>query len=218
MEQIRISRIQSTQFLCDTLQTLTTVPKVYLGASAIGYYGDRPHEVLDESSPAGKGFLPDVCQLWEAIPTALSAKGVRVCKMRFGIVLGQGGALKQMEKAFRSGMGGVLGSGEQMMSWIAIDDVCRAMSHLIEHAEIVGPVNCVAPHPISNLLFTQTLGKVLHRPTLVPIPKFVLTMLFGAGADTLLSSADVRPRQLLETGFIFQLSHLEEALQKYLII
>ncbi len=217
MEQIRDSRIQATQFLCDTLLSLSALPKLYIGASAIGFYGDRPNEVLDESSPSGSGFLAEVCRLWEAIPSALATKGVRVVLTRFGIVLGEGGALKQMTKAFRVGMGGALGSGEQIMSWIAIDDVCRAMSHIMTHPELEGPVNLVAPQSVSNLIFTQTLGKVLHRPAMVPVPKFALNMLFGPGAEIFLSSTDVRPRRLTGSGFSFQLSDLEDALKKYLI-
>ena len=218
MEQIRESRIQATQFLCDTLLSLSTLPKLYIGASAVGFYGDRPHEVLDESSPSGQGFLSEVCRLWEAIPASLAAPGVRVVLTRFGIVLGDGGALKQMDKAFRMGMGGSLGSGEQIMSWIAIDDVCRAITHIITHPELEGPVNLVAPQSVSNLIFTQTLGRVLNRPTMVAVPKFALNMLFGPGAEIFLSSTDVRPRRLTESGFSFQLPNLEDALKKYLII
>lgn len=218
MEQIRNSRLVSTQFLCDTLLTLPTLPKLYINASAIGFYGDRPQEILDETSQSGHGFLAEVCRQWEAIPAALASKGVRVVFSRFGIVLGEGGALKQMEKAFRIGLGGVLGTGEQIMSWIAVDDVCSAMSHIISHPEISGPVNFVAPQSVSNASFTEALGKVLQRPTMVPVPKFALTMLFGAGADTLLSSSDARPHRLLETGFAFQYPELEEALKKYLSI
>lgn len=218
MEQIRDSRLHATQFLCDTLLSLSTLPKLYIGASAIGFYGDRPLEVLDESHSSGQGFLADVCSCWEAIPASLTAKGVRVALTRFGIVLGNGGALKQMDKAFRMGLGGVLGSGEQIMSWIAIDDVCRAINHIITHPELVGPVNLVAPQPVSNLKFTQTLGKVLHRPTMVPVPKFALNMLFGPGAEIFLSSANVRPRRLTDSGFTFQFPDLEAALTKYLII
>lgn len=218
MEQIRDSRIHATQFLCDTLLSLSILPKLYIGASAIGFYGDRPQEILDETSSSGQGFLAEVCRLWEGIPASLAATGVRVALTRFGIVLGDGGALKQMDKAFRMGMGGALGSGEQIMSWIAIDDVCNAMKHIITHPELEGPINLVAPHPISNLIFTQTLGKVLHRPTMVPVPKFALNLLFGPGAEIFLSSTDVRPERLTESGFSFQFPHLEDALKKYLII
>lgn len=218
MEQIRDSRLHASQFLCDTLLSLGELPKLYIGASAIGFYGDRPQEVLDETSLSGHGYLAEVCRLWEAIPSALAARGVRVALTRFGIVLGDGGALKQMEKAFRMGLGGVLGSGEQMMSWIALDDVCGAISFLISHSEMAGPVNFVSPQPVSNLVFTQTIGKVLHRPTVVPVPKFALTMLFGAGAEIFLSSAQVQPRRLIEGGYPFQYTELEEVLKKYLIL
>lgn len=219
MEQIRSSRFISTQFLCDTILKLHTPPKLYLGASAIGYYGDRKEEVLDESSSSGHGYLAEVCRQWEKIPTTLATSGVRVVLTRFGIVLGaEGGALKQMEKAFRMGFGGVLGSGEQMMSWIAIDDLCSAFNHLIEKKEIVGPVNFVSPKAVSNREFTKILGRVLKRPTIATVPKFALTMLFGSGADMFLSSVNVQPKRLLESGFQFQYPEIEEALKKYLRI
>jgi uncharacterized protein len=216
MEQIQSSRLASTRFLCETILSLPSQPKLYIGASAIGIYGDRPQEILDEQSPLGQGFLAEVCKQWEAIPATLVARGIRVAFTRFGIVLGKGGALKQMEKGFNIGMGGALGNGEQIMSWIAVDDICRIMDHIISHPELSGPINCVSPETVSNLTFTQTLGRVLNRPTMVNVPKFALTMLFGQGADVFLSSLNIKPSRLLTSGFTFQYPGLEEALKKYI--
>lgn len=197
MEKIRGSRIDAAQLLCSTLLSLKVAPKLYIGASAIGYYGERKEEILSETSGPGKDFLAEVCKDWEGITDSLAPKKVRVILARFGIVLGRdGGALQHMEKAFRMGMGGVLGSGKQMMSWIAIDDLCSAIQHVIDHEELAGPVNFVAPTALSNLEFTQTIGKVLNRPTVVPIPKFALTMLFGEGAEMFLSSIHAYPQRL----------------------
>jgi uncharacterized protein len=219
MEQIRASRLIPTQFLCDTLASLFSPPKLYIGASAIGFYGDRPGEILDERSQSGHGYLAEVCRLWEAIPSeGLAKRSVRVCLTRFGMILGHGGALKLLEKIFRAGMGGVLGSGEQMMSWIAIDDVQRAIDHLIFHSEIEGPVNFVTPHPVSNRLFTEALARVLHRPARVASSPFALKMMLGPGAEVFLSSTAVQAYRLLESGFTFQYSDLNLALQKYLLI
>lgn len=217
-EKIRDSRLIPTQFLCDTLLNLQNPPKLYLGASAVGYYGDQPDQVLEEFSPPGKDFLAEVCAAWEQFPKILAQKNIRVVLTRFGIVLGkEGGALKYIDKAFSMGMGGILGSGKQIMSWIAIDDVAAAMEHLIHHPEISGPVNFTAPHPVSNYTFTQDIGKVLNRPTLVPVPKFALSMFFGEGATVFLSSVNALPQVLLKSNYVFQYPHLEEALKKYLL-
>ncbi|MCH9625569.1 MAG: Epimerase family protein [Chlamydiales bacterium] len=219
MDQIRSSRLISTEFLCNTLLQLNSLPKLYIGASAIGYYGDRGDEELSESSAPGHGYLAELCREWEAIPEKLCDRGVRVTFARFGTVLGSdGGALKQLDKAFRMGMGGVLGSGEQFMSWIAMEDVGGALQHLIEHPEIKGAVNFVAPGSLSNKEFTHILGHLLNRPTIVPVPKFALSMLFGSGADIFLASTRVLPKVLLDSGYQFQYPQVEEALKKYLLI
>ena len=217
--QIRESRLVATQFLCNTLLNLKLPPKLYVGASAIGYYGDRSDEVLVESSTPGHDFLAEVCTAWEGAAGILKQKNIRVVFSRLGIVLGRdGGTLKYIEKAFSSGMGGILGSGKQIMSWIAIDDVCHAMQHIIDHSEMEGGVNFTAPHPVSNLEFTQEIGKLLNRPTLVPVPKFALTMLFGEGAHIFLSSTNAYPERLLKSGYQFHYPSLEGALKKYLHI
>ena len=184
----------------------------------MGYYGDRGEEIVTEKSPPGYDFLAKVCVEWEAATQVLSTTQVRVVLTRFGMILGtDGGALKQMIKAFHMGMGGMLGSGKQIMSWMAIDDVCAAIDHVIAHEELKGPVNFVTAEAVSNQTFTQTLGRVLNKPTLVPVPKFALTMMFGEGADLLLASTHVKPERLLESGYHFLYPDLEQALKKYLL-
>lgn len=217
MDQILESRLVATQFLCDALLKGPSLPKVYIGASAIGYYGDRPDEVLVESSPSGQGFLAEVCRKWERVPDLLTTQNIRVVIARFGMVLGEGGALKYMEKAFNMGMGGVFGSGQQMMSWISIEDLCSAMGHVIDHKEISGPVNFVSPHAVSNREFTEVLGRLLNRPTLVSIPQFALNMFLGSGSEMFLSSTHVHPQRLLESGYPFQFPDLESTLKNNLI-
>jgi uncharacterized protein (TIGR01777 family) len=217
-DKIYSSRVHTTHFFCSQLLALKKPPNLYIGASAIGYYGDRKEEMLTEESGEGKDFLSQVCSEWERAATVLSAQNIRVVTSRFGIVLGShGGALRYMEKAFRMGMGGYLGSGKQMMSWIAIDDLCAAMQHVIDHQELAGPVNFTAPQVVSNQEFSQTLGKLLNRPTMMPVPKFALSMLFGEGDEIFLSSTHVSPKRLLETGFQFQYPLLEQALKHYII-
>ncbi len=217
MEKIRSSRLHTTQFLCDTLLKLKTLPKVYLNASAIGYYGDRGEEILTETSQSGHGYLAELCREWENIPTQLSQKGVRVVLMRFGLVLGEdGGALKLMEKPFKMGVGGSLGKGAQIMSWIALDDVVRAIEFLLQRDDLSGPINFASPKALSNLEFTKVLARLLHKPAPMPIPKFALGMLFGSGAEVFLASAHVHPERLLSSGFQFSYPDLGECLKKYL--
>jgi uncharacterized protein (TIGR01777 family) len=218
MEKIRDSRVNSTRFLCSQLLALKMPPPLFIGASAVGYYGDRKDEVLTEESAPGNDFLAEVCRDWERAAEPLAAKKVRVVFSRFGIVLGSdGGVLKNLEKAFRMGMGGYLGSGKQMMSWIAIDDLCSAMEYIMERKDIAGPVNFVAPQSVSNKEFTDALGKLLNRPALMPVPKFALTMLFGEGAEMFLASTHAFPSRLVETGYQFRYPILEQALKKYLL-
>lgn len=217
MEQIRQSRLDATQYLCDSLISANTLPRLFFNASAMGYYGDRGQEVLTEESRSGHGFLAEVCRMWESIPAPLTQKGVRVVFMRFGLVLGDnGGALKLMEKPFRMGMGGYLGKGDQIMSWIAIDDVIAAIDYIIDHEEIAGPVNFTAPGALSNLEFTKIFARLLGKPAPLPVPKFALSMIFGSGADVFLSSIHSHPECLLKNGFQFQYPNLEECLKKYL--
>ncbi len=217
-ESIQSSRLLSTQFLCQVLSQLRTPPRVYIGASAIGYYGERGNEPLNEESQAGRGFLAQLCQQWEQIPVQLlTPKGIRSVITRFGIVLGREGPLSKMSLPFKYGMGGVLGSGEQFVSWVAIDDVAAAIHHILETPILYGPVNVTSPYPVTNREMTLLLGKVLHRPTFFSIPAFALRLLYGSAATLLLGSTRVFPEKLLKTGFRFHYPSLEEAFKKYLI-
>lgn len=214
-QKILESRVKSTQFLCETLLLLKKPPKLLISASATGYYGNRGEVELDETSSPGNDFLADVCRAWEAATTPVRRRGIRVVHPRIGMVLSsQGGALKKMLLPFRLGLGGVIGSGEQRVSWIDIDDVCRAMHHVISTPSLEGAVNFTAPHPVSNRDFTQSLGRRLHRPTFLPMPAFLARFLFGEMADALLlSGASVLPKRLLQSGFTFLYPDLQSSLQ-----
>lgn len=216
---IRDSRIRGTHLLCNTLASLKHKPRVLLSASGVGYYGNHePDDRVDESSPRGIGFLADLTRDWEQATTPAQAASIRVVHTRFGIVLSpRGGALAKMLPAFRMGLGGTIGSGRQMMSWIAVDDVPAVMLHIIAHEALSGPVNVVSPHAVSNSEFTRTLGRVLGRPTLLPLPGFAARLMFGEMADALLlGGACVIPRRLEESGFRFAYPRLEQALQHLL--
>lgn len=209
------SRVQSTKLLANTLASLDTPPAVFLCASAIGYYGDRADERLDESSNRGQGFLADVCDAWEhATQPAINA-GIRVVNMRLGMILDKrGGALAKMLTPFRLGAGGKVGSGSQYWSWIALPDVINAIQLCLQSTEIEGPVNFVAPDEVTNLAFTKTLGTVLSRPTALPVPAWGIKALLGEmGQELVLSSARVTPQRLLDAGFQFQFAKLENALR-----
>jgi uncharacterized protein len=213
------SRVQGTQRLAEALAKLKAKPKVFIAASAIGYYGDRGDEVLDENSGPGHDmFLVEVCQAWEAATLPASTAGIRVVNLRLGVVLSaDGGALAKMLLPFKLGAGGVLGSGKQYMSWIALDDVLGAITHTIKNNELSGPVNAVTPHPVTNYQFTKTLGKVLKRPTVLPMPAFTARLAFGQMADELLlSSARVQPKKLEESDYQFLYPELESALRHVL--
>lgn len=219
MDRIRASRLEATQLLCDCLLTCETKPKLFINASAIGYYGDRGEEVLTESSSSGHGFLAEVCREWERIPETLQTHGVRVAYTRFGLVLGpEGGALKLMEKPFKMGMGGTLGKGEQIMSWIALDDVISAFDLIITNETLSGPINFTAPNALSNLEFTKHLASAFGKSAPLPIPKFIISTIFGSGAEVFLSSTRAHPQKLLDAGFAFAYPTLDEALKKYLPI
>lgn len=213
--RIRDSRVNGTRLLCEALAECEDRPRVLVCASAIGYYGDRGDEVLDETSPSGEGFLAEVCRQWEAAADPAREKGIRVVHLRTGVVLsGEGGALQKMLTPFKLGVGGVVGSGTQYWSWVARDDVAGAIHHAITHEELSGPVNATAPHPVTNREFTKTLGRVLHRPTIFPMPAFAAKLMLGEMADELLlASTRVLPRRLQDSGFEFRHPELEEALR-----
>ncbi len=217
-ERIRKSRVQGTKLLCETLAQLQSPPKTLICASAIGFYGNRGDEVLTEASPPGTGFLPDLCREWEAAAEPARQKGIRVVHLRIGVVLSpKGGALAKMLTPFKLGLGGVIGNGRQYWSWIAVDDVAGAVLHALSHAEIAGPVNVVSPNPTTNYDFTKTLGGVLHRPTIFPMPAFAARLALGEMADDLLLGSNrVVPERLQQTGYPFRCPTLEFALRHLL--
>jgi hypothetical protein len=191
---------------------------VLVSASAIGFYGNRGDEVLTETTTAGDGFLPDVCREWEAATKAAERAGIRVVHLRFGIILSpKGGALAQMLTPFKLGLGGRIGNGRQWMSWIAMDDVIGSIYHALATETLSGPVNAVAPNPVTNRDFTKTLGRVLWRPTVFPMPAFMARLAFGEMAnDLLLGSTRVRPEKLLQSGYRFVYADLERSLRHLL--
>ena len=217
-KRIRESRTKGTKLLADAVANLTNPPKVLLSASAIGYYGDRDDELLTEESAPGNGFLSEVCVEWEQATSHATTMGIRVMNSRFGIILDkEGGALKKMLPPFRMGIGGRIGSGKQWMSWISLDDVIGALKFALTNESLAGPVNFVAPNPVRNAEFTKTLGGVLSRPTIFPIPAFGVRFVFGEMADALLlSSQRVEPKRLKEAGYQFQHSDLRSALSHVL--
>src|SRR5580704_15599404 len=203
--EVRESRVLGTQTLSAAAESFrrTGMPKAFVAASATGYYGTRGDEELTEDSPAGSGFLADVCQEWEAATSPAADAGVRVVNLRIGVVLAKhGGALRAMLPAFRLGLGGPVGDGRQYMSWIAIDDVVGCFLFALANEKLRGPVNAVAPQPVRNLEFVQALGKALHRPAFLPLPAFVVRTVFGEmGEALLLSSARVKPARLEAAGY-----------------
>jgi hypothetical protein len=215
---IRTSRVTGSRLLCESLARLARPPRVLVSASAIGFYGDRGDSTMTESSAAGSGFLPNVCREWEAATEPAVAAGIRVVHLRTGIVLSPaGGALAKMLTPFRMGVAGQMGSGRQYMSWIALDDVIGAIHHAIMNPELHGAVNATAPNPVTNYEFTKTLGRVLRRPTILPMPAFAARLAFGEMADALLlASTRVEPARLLGTGYQFRFPKLEGALRHLL--
>ena len=213
--RIRDSRVNGTRLLSEALAGLTAPPKTVLAASATGYYGDRGEEILREDSASGSDFLANVCREWEAATQPAAQKGMRVVNLRFGIVLSKdGGALAKMLPPFQLGAGGKFGSGKQYMSWVALDDVVGVVDYALNNESLSGPVNVVSPNPVTNLEFTKTLGQVLSRPTLFPVPAFAARLVFGEMADALLlGSARVEPARLKESGYIFQYPELKSALR-----
>lgn len=210
------SREQGTRLLASTLAKLTRPPSVLICASAIGYYGDRPpDQAVDESARRGAGFLADVVEKWERAAEPARAAGIRVANMRFGIVLSaDGGALEPLLRIYRLGLGGRLGSGRQVWSWVALEDVVGSILFALRTPSLDGPVNVVAPQPVTNLAFTRTLGRVLHRPTLFGVPALVLKTVAGDMAEEmLLFGVRVVPRKLKEAGYVFRYPELEVALR-----
>jgi uncharacterized protein (TIGR01777 family) len=215
---IRNSRVEGTRRLCEFLARRDERPRVMIAASAIGFYGDRGDQLLDESDHGGVGFLSDVCRAWEDATAPLEAAGTRVVHLRIGVVLSpRGGALARMLFPFRMGLGGRIGHGRQYVSWIGIDDLIGAIHHCMVNDSLVGPVNATAPRPLTQREFARTLAHVLRRPARVPLPGSVARMLLGEMADALLlASTRVEPARLLESGYTFLHADLEATLRNLL--
>lgn len=215
---IRDSRVLGTRLLAEALSRLARPPRVLVSASAVGIYGDRGDEALTESSAPSASrsdFLVDVAQEWEAATEPARAAGVRVVRLRSGLVLSpMGGVLGRMLPAFRMGVGGPLGAGRQWMSWISIDDIVGAIHHALMTEGLSGPVNATAPYPVTSREFAATLGRVLGRPAILPVPTTALQLVFGEMADVaLLAGARVLPERLVQSGYLFRHAQLEEALR-----
>lgn len=217
--RIRDSRVAGTDAIVNAIGKTSTRTMTLINASAVGFYGNRGADPLDEKAPAGRGFLAEICRQWEASAKVATRYGARVVMMRTGVVLSpKGGALLAMLTPFRLCVGGRLGNGRQWMSWITLDDLVRGISWLIDHPEITGPVNMTAPNPVTNADFTRALGNALHRPTIIPVPSIALELIFGEMAEeTLLASQRAVPSILLESGFVFASPTIEEALAKVLV-
>jgi hypothetical protein len=213
--RIRDSRVIGTSGIVNSLKQLDKRPKTLVSASAIGFYGDRGEEVLNEDSPRGTGFLANVCHDWEQAALAAQELGLRVVCGRIGVVLsGKGGALQKMLLPFKLGAGGIVGSGRQYWSWIGLNDLARALAFCVENPNLSGPVNLVSPHTATNFDFTKTLGSVLHRPTLFPLPAFMAKIVLGEMAnELLLASCRVTPAALRKAGFNFSEADLRTCLQ-----
>lgn len=217
--RIRESRRKGTRLISEALAGLASRPRVFVSASAVGFYGDRGEDVLTEESPPGTLFLSEVCREWEAATEPAARGGMRIVNLRIGFVLSpEGGGLAQMLLPFKLGVGGTIGSGRQYMSWVSIHDVVGAVRHVLASNALDGPVNAVAPNPVTNHEFTKTLGRVLKRPTLFPVPAFAARLLFGEMADNLLlASARVLPTRLTASGYQFRARDLQGALEQLLL-
>jgi uncharacterized protein len=216
--RIRESRVKGTRVLAEALTGLAHPPGALISASAIGFYGNRGEEVLNEQSASGDDFLAEVCREWELATRPAAERGIRVANLRFGVILStEGGALAKMLTPFKLGVGGKVGDGRQYMSWVTLDDAVGAIYHALLKEDLRGPINVVAPRPVTNLEFTKTLGRVLSRPTVLPAPAFALRLAFGEMADALLlSSMRVEPLRLKESGYTFKYPELEGALKSLL--
>jgi len=214
-ERIRSSRVDGTRSLCETIAALPTPPKALICASAIGWYGNRSGPAVDESAPRGDGFLADVTAAWEGASSAATKRGIRTVNLRIGIVLqARAGVLGKLLLPFRMGAGGRVGSGEQGMSWIHIDDLLRAVHWSIETPSLHGPVNAVAPSPLSQIEFARTLARVVRRPCIAPLPAPIVRLLLGTmGEELLLGGSWVKPAALTASGYPFLFSDLESALR-----
>jgi uncharacterized protein (TIGR01777 family) len=212
-QRILDSRVQGTELLARTLAALQRPPRLMISASAVGYYGDRGAAALSEESGPGSGFLAEVCRKWERAASLAAESGMRLAVLRLGMVLSAaGGALPKMLPPFRFGVGGRLGNGRQYIGWIALEDLLEIISVALHDPSLHGPVNTVAPNPVTNLEFTKALGRALKRPTVFAVPAFAIRMIFGEmGEQVLLASARVVPMKLMAAGYRFLFPDLEQA-------
>lgn len=217
MDRIYRSRVEPTRFLARSLAELDRKPQLILCASAVGYYGRRAEDTLTEDAPQGEGFLAGVCHDWEAACAPAVEAGIRVVYLRFGMVLGEGGALEVMKPIFKLGLGGPVGGGKQWTSWVAMEDLCRAVRFLLDCPSLSGPVNICSPNPARNEDLTRALAGALHRRAILPVPKFAVRLRFGQLAnEVLLASARMIPQKLLSCGFTFHQPDLPAALKNLL--
>jgi uncharacterized protein (TIGR01777 family) len=217
-QRILDSRRLGTRHLAEALARAPQNPRVFISASAIGYYGSRGEEVLREDSPSGRGFAAEIARQWEAATQPAAEAGIRAAQMRLGVVLSAaGGALQNMLLPFRMGLGGNIGNGRQWWSWVDVHDVVGAIHHILKNDLLQGPVNVVSPKPVTNAEFTKTLAQVLHRPAIFPMPAFAARLAFGQMADELLlASQKVEPAKLIASGYPFQYSDLRKSLERIL--
>lgn len=211
--EIRASRVDGTKKLVDALAKSAQKPKVLVSASAIGIYGDQGERLLPESAKEGGDFLAEVCTAWEREANRASELGVRVVNLRIGVVLGNGGALKQMLPPFKLGLGGPIGSGAHWMSWIHVDDLCGLVQHALRDETVSGPLNGVAPGACTNKDFSKALGRALHRPAIFPVPPFMLRLMFGDVEQVLTASQRCVPERALKSGYAFKYADIDGALR-----
>lgn len=212
-KRIRDSRVITTRNIVDGLRSVARKPTVFVSGSAVGFYGNRGDEPLEETSAAGKGFMSEVCQEWEGEAASAGELGIRVVQVRTGVVLStEGGALKKMSAPFKLGLGGPLGSGKQWFPWIHIDDIAGIFQHAIVNGSLAGPVNGVAPHPVTNSDFTREFARALGRPAFLPVPEIGLKVLMGEMAEVLVGSQRVLPKAALDSGYEFRYPQLARAL------
>jgi uncharacterized protein len=212
------SRAQGTSHLAEAVAKASQRPRVFISASAVGYYGNRGDEILREDSPSGQGFAAEICRQWEGATQPAAQAGIRTVQMRIGVVMSaEGGALPEMLTPFRLGLGGRLGNGRQWWTWVSIRDVVGAIQHVLNHESLTGPVNTVAPNPVTNAEFTRILASVLNRPAIFPMPAFAVRVIFGEmGEELFLGSQRVEPAKLAATGYQFQHPDLKNALKEIL--
>ena len=213
-QKIRDSRVVGTRNLAGALAQAASKPRVLISASAIGFYGNRANEMLTENSEPGYNFLGMVCREWEGAAQPAAEAGIRTVQLRIGIMLSlSGGALKQMVRPFRFGLGGIIGNGQQYWSWVALEDVVGALQHALAHEGLSGPVNVVSPNPVTNIHFTRAIAQVVRRPALFPLPPFAVRLFFGQmGEELMLASARVMPTKLEASGYKFRYPELKPAL------